>query len=356
MVNQCAQCGAELVAPSAMCAHCGATPSVDASVSQPTVGQGPELSPGSVSNPYRSYAIAAACVSVAFIATLIYLDARPGYKSAWIKYSVLVWWQALIPVIVGALVIAINGERAPDWMVRATAWADRRAEAARGSSGKFNRFFARPTLWVYERLRREADGLSSAVLQNGARAAALTFAFCLAFLIVCTFIALVYVAVVLAAILALFWFVLAVVASEYGGSRCSTSVSTPSWSSGESRSQSDVLTHAAGRSQDATVYRGTNMFTEEKVGRTDESGNVIRGTNFFNEEKTGRIDQDGNLFQGTNWLNEEKIGRIDGDGNVFSGANAFTEIKVGRIDEDGNILEGSNWFTERKIGRVERRS
>lgn len=340
MVNHCAQCGVELAAQSTMCANCGATRSTAAGSPAPG-GQSTAKGVGGMSNPYRNHAIATASVAILVVATLMYLDMRPGRKAAWIGYAAILWWQVLAPIMVGALVVAISGATAPPWLTNARAWLDRRGAVSIGSTGKLDRFFARPVLWVYERLRQRADAVPELVLRTGAQAAAVAFAVCFAFLIVCGFIALVYVAVVIALIGAVLWFVAAVMAPE---------ALRTSGSGGREPSS------ASGSARESVTYRGTNAFNEEVVGRTDADGNIISGTNFLNEERTGRIDDDGNLYEGTNWLNEEKIGRIDADGNVFSGTNAFNETKVGRIDSDGNILEGSNWFTERKIGRVERRS
>lgn len=340
MVNHCAQCGKELAAQSATCANCGAT-RFTATGSPASGEQAAATGIGGTSNPYRNHAIATVSVAILVVATLMYLDMRPGRKAAWIGYAAILWWQVLAPIMVGALVIAISGATAPPWLTNARAWLDRRGATSIGSTGKFDRFFARPVLWVYERLRQRADAVPELVLRTGAQAAAVAFAVCFAFLIVCGFIALVYVAVVVALIGAVLWFVAAVIAPE---------ALRTSGSGGREPSS------ASGSARESVTYRGTNAFTEELVGRTDADGNIIRGTNFLNEERTGRIDGDGNLYEGTNWLNEERIGRIDADGNVFSGTNAFNETKVGRINSDGNILEGSNWFNERKIGRVERRS
>lgn len=258
--------------------------------------------------------------------------------SGWNYLAWATFFLTLLPMSCGALMILISGSTTPGWLIKFSAWMDRRAAGSRVSNGRFNRFIARPALWSYEALSEHADRIKDDMLRNGAKVATYAFSVALFCLLLFWIATLVLTVVMLVICFAVTMFIIDAWDGTHGNSRRITGAM-----------------RGALRSSESKVYSGTNMFNERVAGRVDEDGTVYKGSNVFNEQKVGRVDAEGNRYEGTNVFNEQKVGRTDEDGNVYEGTNVFNERRTGRVDEDGNIYEGTNVFNERKVGRAEKK-
>ena len=251
------------------------------------------------------------------------------------------------PLAVGGVLAALNASSLNDAMERSEAWVRERQKGTSSSSNAFSKYAANPLLWVVVMFCDWTDGFAHRGLKNGVRVSATLYLVAVWLFLLFTALKVVLMLAMVAAVLYVFFKVLA----------SSNDTVREGYESGrrvvDSRVRSepeDVLDHVGLKGEN--VYSGTNWFNDELKGRVDDHGNIYRGTNWLNEERIGRIDLDGNVYRGTNFLNEEKVGHIDADGTIHKGTNWFNVKKTGRIDAEGNIHEGTNWFNEQKKGRT----
>lgn len=248
----------------------------------------------------------------------------------------------LVPVLIGAVIAAINTSQVNDATEGAEARLRGWQQRTSARTGFVSRYVFNPLLWAIVKFCDWTDGFDHRGLKNGARVAATLYLIGLWLLILYAAVIVVIAVVILVVVI----YIAAKVLSSSSGS----SEVTYTRSREVQNDDDDVKAHVGLRSK--KVYAGTNWFNEELKGRVDDDGNLYRGTNWFNEEKIGRIDGEGNIYNGTSWASEVKVGRINEDGTLYKGSNWFTEEKTGRIDEDGAIHKGTNWFNEEKQGRT----
>lgn len=289
-------------------------------------------------HPHKLLAVALILVTV-LIWVLLEFTHKPNAPAS--VFSYLAWTAfllTLVPMSCGAVMILMSSASTPAWFGSFSDWMDRRAAASRVSPGRFNRFIARPALWSYEALGREAGRISDDMLRNGAKVAACAFGLMLFGLVLFWIAALAITAVLLFVAIAVTAFF---VKAFYGTGTNSSGIA-------------NAVLRASRGSSERKVYAGTNVLTDQVAGRIDSRGDVFQGSNFLEEEKVGRVDAEGNHYEGSNYLSEKKTGRTDENGNFYEGTNFLNEQRTGRVDEDGNIYEGTNVINERKVGRIEK--
>lgn len=249
----------------------------------------------------------------------------------------------LSPVLIGAIIAALNSDPANDATEKAEAWIRTRQKLVSAKTGWFSRYIANPVLSIIVQFSDWTDSLSHRGLKNGIRVASTLYllAACGVLLYGIIMFIVMIIAVLLALIFggAILYFVFKVI----GNSNSDVDMSP------DKRKTVDATKMVGFRGQG--LYSGSNWLDEDLKGRVDKDGNIYSGTNWLMEKRIGRISKDGTIYQGSSFLDEKIVGRVGKDGAIHKGSDWYSEKTVGRIDKDGDIYEGTNWFDEKMTGR-----
>lgn len=249
----------------------------------------------------------------------------------------------LSPVLIGAIIAALNSNVVNDATEKAEAWIRATQKLVSAKTGWFSRYVANPVLSIIVKFSDWTDSLSHRGLKNGIRVASTLYllAACGVLLYGIIMLIAMIMAVLFALIIggAVLYFVFKVMGNSNGDVDLSPDKSKTM----------DATKMVGFRGQ--RLYSGTNWLDEDLKGRVDKDGNIYSGTNWLMEKRIGRISKDGTIYQGSSFIDEKIVGRIGVDGTIHKGAGWFNEKPVGRIDQDGDIHEGTNWFNEKKTGR-----
>jgi hypothetical protein len=270
--------------------------------------------------------IVVAVVSVILVGTILFGQHR-------LAFSLLFG-----PLIIGAMVVIANRGIFNEWIDSRRMTFQRWYDSAVLRSGKFAKFFMRPTtrasLWVWSL----TDKISDEALRSGVRVSSVLYLWSAMIMLLAAAVYVIVGIVVTIAIIALVGWILSLGSDEPEPRR--------------STSDHRTVLRAAGQSG-KRIKQKTGWFSEDEFGRVDADGRIYESTGTFSEEHVGRVDEDGAVYQSTGLFSEEQTHRVDDDGRIFKKTGMFSEDEVGRITEDGRILRKTGLFSEEEVGRVE---
>jgi len=212
------------------------------------------------------------------------------------------------PLIIGAVVVAVNSDAITTTLEKFRAWLSRKREDYSQRTGKVSRYFLTPSLSSLLKVTEWTDKVQNKGLRSGIRVTAYLYLFAI---IVVVGLTAAYVILIIAVAILMIWLFLWLLGHMLGGS--------------EERETREVRVP-----REQGFFEGMIPFGSTEKEKLD----ALFG------EKDLEIHDDGTIHKPPAGLTfREKIGLIDQDGDIYDTRGFANRTKIGRIDEDENIKE-----------------